>query len=66
MKDLIRKLHYKNVTFVHRDFHVSNLMMVKNKIAVIDTQDALIGNRGTSIRLTTASNCIHKQLMEVI
>jgi len=45
IKNLIKKLHYKNVTFVHRDFHVSNLMMVRNEIAVIDTQDALIGNK---------------------
>ena len=45
VKNLIKKLHYKNVTFVHRDFHVSNLMMVKNNIAVIDSQDALIGNK---------------------
>jgi len=45
VKNLIKKIHYKNVTFVHRDFHVSNLMMFKNKIAVIDTQDALIGNK---------------------
>ena len=45
VNNLIKKLHYKNVTFVHRDFHVSNLMMVKNEIAVIDTQDALIGNK---------------------
>ena len=45
VKNLIKKLHYKNVTFVHRDFHVSNLMMVKNEIALIDTQDALIGNK---------------------
>ena len=45
IKNLIKKLHYKNVTFVHRDFHVSNLMMVNNEIAVIDSQDALIGNR---------------------
>ena len=45
VKNLIKKLHYKNVTFVHRDFHVSNLMMVKNEIALIDSQDALIGNK---------------------
>ena len=45
VKNLIKKLHYKNITFVHRDFHVSNLMMVKDEIALIDTQDALIGNR---------------------
>ena len=45
IKNLIKKLHYKNITFVHRDFHVSNLMMFKKEIAVIDTQDALIGNK---------------------
>ncbi len=38
-------LKLKNNTFVHRDFHVSNLMFVNNKIAVIDSQDALIGNK---------------------
>ena len=38
-------LSLKNNTFVHRDFHVSNLMMFKNHIAVIDSQDALIGNK---------------------
>ena len=45
IKNLLSKLNYKNVTFVHRDFHVSNLMYHNKKIAVIDTQDALIGNR---------------------
>ncbi len=45
IKKLLSKLNYKNVTFVHRDFHVSNLMYHNKKIAVIDTQDALIGNR---------------------
>ena len=45
VKNLLSKLNYKNDTFVHRDFHVSNLMHYKKKIAVIDSQDALIGNR---------------------
>jgi len=45
IKKLLSKLNYKNVTFVHRDFHVSNLMYYNNKIAVIDSQDALMGNR---------------------
>ena len=45
IKNLLTKLNYKNVTFVHRDFHVSNLMYHNKKIAVIDSQDALIGNR---------------------
>ena len=44
IKNLLSKLNYKNVTFVHRDFHVSNLMYFNKKIAVIDSQDALIGN----------------------
>ena len=35
----------KNNFFVHRDFHVSNLMLVNNQIGVIDSQDALIGNK---------------------
>ena len=35
----------KNNTFVHRDFHVSNLILFKNRVAVIDSQDALIGNK---------------------
>ena len=67
VKNLIKKIHYKNVTFVHRDFHVSNLMMVKNKIAVIDTQDALIGNRAydlasliDDVRIKTSKNTKRK------
>ena len=42
---LLSNLNYKKETFVHRDFHVSNLMYFKNKIGVIDSQDALIGNK---------------------
>ena len=45
IKNLLSKLNYKNVTFVHRDFHVSNLMYYNKKIVVIDSQDALMGNR---------------------
>lgn len=45
IKNLIKKLRLKNNILVHRDFHVSNLMMVKKEIGVIDTQDALIGNK---------------------
>ena len=45
IKNLIKKINLKNDTFVHRDFHISNLMMVKNKIGIIDSQDALIGNK---------------------
>ena len=42
---LLSKLDNKNITFVHRDFHVSNLMYFKNQISLIDNQDALIGNK---------------------
>ena len=45
INNLIKKLYLKNNIFVHRDFHVSNLMIVKNEIGIIDSQDALIGNR---------------------
>jgi N-acetylmuramate 1-kinase len=45
VKDLISNLKLKNEVFVHRDFHVSNLMLVNKKIGIIDSQDALIGNK---------------------
>ena len=45
IKQLTSKLKLKNNFFVHRDFHVSNLMLVNNRIGLIDSQDALIGNR---------------------
>ena len=45
IKKLTLNLKVKNTVFVHRDFHVSNLMLFNNKIGVIDSQDALIGNK---------------------
>ena len=45
IKQLTFNLKLKNNIFVHRDFHVSNLMMFNNQIGVIDSQDALIGNK---------------------
>jgi len=42
---LLLKLKLKNNTFVHRDFHVSNLMKVKKQIGILDSQDALFGNK---------------------
>jgi len=45
VKILSSCLKMKNDIFVHRDFHASNLMLVNNRIGVIDSQDALIGNR---------------------
>ncbi len=34
----------KKKVFVHRDFHVSNMMYHKKKIYLIDNQDAVYGN----------------------
>ncbi len=46
VKLLLSKLNFKNDTFVHRDFHISNLIInSKGKIGLIDSQDALIGNK---------------------
>ena len=45
IKKLTSNLKMKNTVFVHRDFHASNLMLFNNKIGVIDSQDALIGNK---------------------
>ena len=45
IKKLSLNLQLKNNVFVHRDFHVSNLMLIKKGIGVIDSQDALIGNK---------------------
>ena len=45
-KLLLLKLNFKNDTFVHRDFHASNLIInSKKQIGLIDNQDALIGNK---------------------
>ena len=41
---LYNRLNLPNSHFVHRDYHVQNLMKVGKKIGVIDSQDALIGN----------------------
>ena len=44
LNKIYKKLNFKNDTFVHRDFHVSNIMLGKKKLGVIDSQDAIIGN----------------------
>ena len=44
INSLIKKINLPNSTFVHRDFHVSNLMINNNKISIIDSQDAAYGN----------------------
>jgi len=43
-KNLLNRLFYKKKIFIHRDFHVSNIMMTKNGLALIDNQDAVFGN----------------------
>ena len=43
---LLSKLNFRNDTFVHRDFHVSNLIInSKKQIGLIDNQDALFWKR---------------------
>ena len=42
--NLHKKLKLNQKVFVHRDFHVSNMMYFKNKIYLIDGQDAVYGN----------------------
>ena len=44
LKSLINKIKFNSNTFVHRDFHVSNLMIKNKKLCVIDSQDAVFGN----------------------
>ena len=44
LSKLYKKLNFPNTCFVHRDYHVLNLMKVGRKIGVIDSQDAIIGN----------------------
>jgi len=44
LNKVYKKLIFKNDIFVHRDFHVSNIMLNNKKLGVIDSQDAIIGN----------------------
>ena len=44
LRKLINKIKFSNKTFVHRDFHVYNLMIKNKKLCVIDCQDAVFGN----------------------
>ena len=39
-----KKLYFKNTTFVHKDFHASNIMINNRTYGLIDSQDAIIGN----------------------
>ena len=69
VKKLLLRLNLKNNTFVHRDFHVSNLLYFKNNIALIDSQDSLIGNKSydlaslvDDVRLKTSNKLKNKIL----
>ena len=44
IKFLLSNLKLRDKVFVHRDFHVSNLMKYKSQLAIIDSQDAVFGN----------------------
>ena len=44
LNKLYQKIFFKNQFIVHRDFHVSNIMPVNEKLGLIDTQDAILGN----------------------
>ena len=43
-KNLLNSLIYKKKVFIHRDFHVSNIMVTKKGFGLIDSQDAVYGN----------------------
>ena len=44
LNNLYKKLYFQNRCLVHRDFHVSNIMIKKNNIGLIDSQDIIKGN----------------------
>ena len=43
-KNLLKNISLTEKVFVHRDFHISNIMITKNGLALIDSQDAVYGN----------------------
>ena len=61
--NLYLNLKIKHKVFVHRDFHVSNMMFYKKKIYLIDNQDAVYGHMAydlasliDDVRLKTSRN----------
>ena len=72
-KKLLNKLNYKKKVFVHRDFHVSNIMITKKGLGLIDSQDAVFGNVAydlasliDDVRLKTNKNLKEKIFNEFI
>ena len=43
-KKLLKNISYNKKVFVHRDFHISNIMITKKGLGLIDSQDAVYGN----------------------
>ena len=67
LSKLYQQLNFPNSCFVQRDYPVLNLMKVGNKIGVIDSQDALIGNPAydlvsliDDVRITTSQKLKNK------
>ena len=67
IKILLKKIKNKNRVFVHRDFHVSNILEYKKKLAIIDNQDAVFGNQAydlasliDDVRLKTSNSLKEK------
>ena len=44
LNNMYKKLYFQNRCFVHKDFHISNIMIKKNDVGLIDSQDIIIGN----------------------
>ena len=60
---LSKAIKLPNDVFVHRDFHISNIMLKQKKFHLIDSQDAVIGNPAydlasliDDVRLKTSNN----------
>ena len=41
---LLKNIAYDKKVFVHRDFHISNIMITRKGLGLIDSQDAVYGN----------------------
>ena len=45
IKNIVKEIKLKKKVIVHRDFHISNIMILKDRIYVIDNQDVVYGNQ---------------------